>query len=341
VSLNHLIAGSRHPSVDSRPVRCDEDPGGATARPGYRCSGDSPTTTIGVTIVRFDSPTGDGPWTGGHMRTSVARWVGAVPLLLLMTSTLALVGGVPASPTASALSETHAPNIPIPVPQGAHAATAGLQMTSRNWSGYAIAGAKGTYTSVTGSWTVPTVIAPSRVRARQYSATWVGIDGFSDGDLIQAGTEQDWAGGVPSYDAWWEILPAPETPIKSMTVNPGDVMNVSITEGIPDWTIVVTDSTTGQSFSTQQVYKGALSSAEWIQEAPSLRRRVAPLADYGTVDFSQATANGLNPGLTTSDSIVMAKRGGRIVLSTPSAPNPEQNGFAVAFGSEPPLSPTS
>ncbi len=61
----------------------------------------------------------------------------------------------------------------------------------KNWSGYAVTGSG--YTTVSGSWRVPSVAATKK---NTYSATWVGIDGFSNGSLIQAGTGQDWVGGV-------------------------------------------------------------------------------------------------------------------------------------------------
>jgi len=256
-------------------------------------------------------------------------------LFLLPIATVGISGGQPAA--APVIREFHAVRIPAPGPLGVRATTAATPWTARNWSGYAIASGK--FTSVTGSWVVPTVNAPLTKRSNQYSATWAGIDGFNDGTLIQAGTEQDWRGGAAFYQSWWEILPAPETPISSITVHPGDVMSVSISKG-PQWTITVTDTTTAQSFTIKRTYHGALSSAEWIQEAPTVGVRVAALADDSTFAFDQLTANGANPGLTSSEAGVMAKNHGRIVISSPSLPNPNQNGFAVAFGSVAPPPPT-
>jgi hypothetical protein len=249
-----------------------------------------------------------------------------------------LGGGSPAQAVTTG-PESHAPRIAIPGPGGIRAQTANDEWASRNWSGYAID--SGTYTSVTGSWTVPSVIAPTtQLNRARFSSTWVGIDGFNDDDLIQAGTEQDWIDGSTFYQSWWEILPNYETAIPSIAVNPGDVMTVTITQGSPLWTITVTNDTNGQSFTTKQQYSGPQTSAEWIQEAPTVGDRVAPLADDGTVEFDNCLANGANPAFTFSDSGVMAKRRGRVVLSTPSTPNPQGNGFAVAYGKiQPPAPP--
>jgi hypothetical protein len=275
------------------------------------------------------------------MRRGLAQQVGVFSAFVLAATALATLGSGGVSQATALGSETHAVRIPLPAPQGFRASTLTAPWESSNWSGYAVSAPTGTYTQAAGSWTVPAVIAPPNHpnRARQFSSTWVGIDGFNDGTLIQAGTEQDWADGSPFYQAWWEILPAAETPITTMTIQPGDKMTVTITQGTSNsWTIVVSDATTGQSFSTTKTYKGDLSSVEWIQERPTVGRRLAKLADDGTVDFDQALANGINPDFTVDDGGSMATKRGR-VLSTPSGPNPALNGFAVAYGPTAPLAP--
>ena len=274
---------------------------------------------------------------GGNVRRSTAGRVGFLSFVLLITTTTC--GNVEAGSVVQAASESHAARIPIPGPPRRLSATGANESFSRNWAGYAVT--NGPYSSVSASWTVPTVTPPTNRRKAQFSSTWVGIDGYDNGDLIQAGTEQDWIGGAAFYQSWWEILPQPETPIPTITVQPGDVMNVSITQGSPHWTITVTDTTSGQSFTTTPSYSGPLSSAEWIQEAPTVNGRVAALADYGTVDFDLAKANGVNPLLNSSESMAMAKKSGRVVISTPSLPSSDQDGLAVAFGSSQPAPPIS
>jgi hypothetical protein len=273
------------------------------------------------------------------MRRSVAGHIGSFSLAVLVTAAVGSVGVIPAAQAAPASPLVHATMIPAPGRPGVQATTGTAQpWASRNWSGYAITGSD--FTSVTGHWTVPTVIAPTHKKSSQYSSTWVGIDGFeaNDDDLIQAGTEQDWNRGAPEYHAWWEILPAPETMIKSISVHPGDSMSVAITQGSVKWTITVTDTTDGQSFTTKQRYSAPLTSAEWIQEAPTVGGHIAKLAHDSTVDFDLGTADGISPDLVSSDSGSMVKR--RKIISIPSAPNPAQDGFAVAFGHVAPPAPT-
>ena len=243
-----------------------------------------------------------------------------------------------ASPPASGALTTVAshPRVGARLPAGS-ATTAGW--ASSNWSGYAITG--GPYTSITGSWTVAPVAASNK---QTFSSTWIGIDGFNNSNLIQTGTEADYYGGAAHYDAWWEILPASETVIPSMSVQPGDVMSADIHE-LPSgsWSITITDARPGrptnQTFSTTQTYTGPLSSAEWIEEAPQVGGRIATLAHYSTFTADPGTVNGGNPGLTAADSGVMIQRNTRV--STPSSPDTDTDGFAMAYGSTPPGAPSS
>src|SRR5580658_1628945 len=60
------------------------------------------------------------------------------------------------------------------------------QEESTNWAGYADTAGK--YTSVSASWTQPTGTCRS---GDQYSAFWIGIDGYSSSTVEQTGTGVD------------------------------------------------------------------------------------------------------------------------------------------------------
>jgi hypothetical protein len=203
---------------------------------------------------------------------------------------------------------------------------------------------------VDGTWTVPAVTGAGRQST--YSAAWTGIDGFTNSSLIQAGTEQDVIKGVAHYAAWWEILPAAETVIPSITVEPGDSITVSITQVAgPTWKVTLTDN--GQpghpaqpSFSTTQTYTGPGTSAEWILEAPQVGGRVATLAPYGSTKFDLGSADGATPGLAagTSGELTQGSFFHSTVVSIASAPDtgtPVGDGFATAYGSVAPPAPTT
>ena len=253
---------------------------------------------------------------------------------------LALMLGTVAAPAASTTMAaaparapiTNTPRIPVRPAQGLH----NTGWAASNWSGYAITGS--TYHSITGSWVVPSVTS---TRGTEYSSAWIGIDGFNNSDLIQTGTEQDASSnGSTSYSAWWEILPAAETPISSMTIHPGDHMSASITDnGNGTWTIYIADNTTGQSYTTTQAYSGPAQSAEWIMEAPEVGGTISTLAHYGQTTFDPGTVNGGNPFLVPNDGGVMIQHNQQV--STPSNPDSDTDGFNVAYGATAPAPPAS
>lgn len=242
---------------------------------------------------------------------------------------------LPQTPTSAYVALYHAPMHRLGPPK--NASTTPYGWSSTNWSGYALSGTTGQYNSISGNWTVPTV-APSK--GSSYSSSWIGIDGFNNSDLIQTGTEQDYYSGASHYDAWWEILPAAETVITNMTVQPGDQMSANIVnDGNGNWTITIDDKTRGETFTTTQAYSGPAESAEWIQEAPTIGGRVATLANYGSTTFDPGTVNGVDPGLVVADGGVMDQK--RQQVSTPSLPDSDTDGFTVAYGSTAPAAPAS
>lgn len=255
------------------------------------------------------------------MRNPVRLIVGASAALLLL-------GAASAPLAATASTIVHHPRI-------SSGTRSNAGWASSNWSGYA---KTGTFTRATGAWVVPSV---ARSRKASYSSQWVGIDGFNNGNLIQTGTEADYYSGSAHYGAWWEILPAAETVITSITVHPGDHMSASITKGSgSSWTITITDTTTAKTFTTVQTYTGPGTSAEWIEEAPSVGGHIATLATYSSPDtFDPGTANGANPKLGAADGGVMIQ--GNRQVSTPSAPDSDTDGFNMAHGSAAPAPPGS
>jgi hypothetical protein len=171
---------------------------------------------------------------------------------------------------------------------------------SLNWSGYAVTPGSG-ITAVNSSFIVPTagLVPPG------FSASWTGIGGYNTSDLIQAGTSSNSlpSNGLlgPQYNAWYEILPASETPLTgcsgdaNCTVTPGDSMTVNIHNvSGSTWSISMSDS--GKwSWSKTLTYASTESSAEWILEAPTLVVAQTLLAPVGTAHFgptSTYTQNG-------------------------------------------------
>jgi hypothetical protein len=180
--------------------------------------------------------------------------------------------------------------------------TAATTYLSRNWSGYAAftdpvsKSASGTVSDVKGTWIVPTV---TQGPFDAFCSDWIGIDGFSDHSVEQLGTACDWYQGTAYYYAWWEMFPAGETEIETMTVNPGDTMSAEVrwvsgnTFQLTITDTSASDSTT-QTFQTTQALGNAAaaqrSSAEWIHEAPSASLGLLPLALTSSVTFTDCAA---------------------------------------------------
>jgi hypothetical protein len=186
---------------------------------------------------------------------------------------------------------------------------------STNWSGYAATGASGAFRSVSASWTQPTATCPSS--SAQYSSFWVGLDGFNSTSVEQTGTDSDCAGTRPTYYGWYEMFPA--APVNfTNPVAPGDQMSASVTfSGTATYTLVLTNHTRGWTRTVTRTQAGlARSSAEVITEAPSSSTGVLPLANFGTVHYTGATANGTSLASQSPTGIVMVNSSGTAKDST-------------------------
>ncbi len=215
----------------------------------------------------------------------------------------------------------------IPAHRGQKLPTHGGTTDSLNWSGYAVTPGSG-ITAVDGTFTVPS----AGLDPPGFAATWAGIGGYNTSDLIQAGTEEQSFPGNPltgaQYYAWYELLPASETPISNCTgdpnctVTPGDHMTVDISNVSGNtWSISMTDA--GKwSWSKDVTYSSSESSAEWILEAPTLAVAQTVLANVGTVPFgptSTYTSGGTTHTIAAGNPTQIDLGTGAVNEATPSA----------------------
>ncbi len=231
---------------------------------------------------------------------------------------------------------------------------------STNWSGYVAANnlsnpTPGSVTSVSGTWTVPTVTPTAGQTA--YSSVWVGIDGATSNSstVEQIGTSQDVINGRVQYYAWWEMYSSgaqqPEQPISGMVIQPGDSITASvqyITSGANagDFSLSIVDNTQSNDSMSLIVnpgnYQSPLAnetSAEWVVEAPTVGNNIAALDNFGSVTFTSASAtiNGvtgpINDPSWQNTAMNMVSPTTNANLDTTSVLTNNGSSFVVTYGS--------
>jgi hypothetical protein len=192
----------------------------------------------------------------------------------------------------------------------------GATVQSSNWSGYAVTGANGAYSSVSASWTQPAATCSGGRHGRgatTYGAVWVGLDGYNSASVEQTGTLIECVGSTAEYAGWFEMYPAALTTY-SNTLRPGDAMSASVTfSGTATYTLVLQDSTQGWTKTTTENETGLdRSSAEVITEAPCCTSSggILPLADFGTVSYAGSSDNGSSMGTQSPTEIIMVDGSG-------------------------------
>jgi hypothetical protein len=158
-----------------------------------------------------------------------------------------------------------------------------------NWGGYAATGSG--FSSVSATWTEANATCNS---TNDLYAPWVGIDGYGSSTVEQTGVATDCSSGRPVHQAWYEMYP--KSPVylslSSYPVSAGNVIHASVTyAGSRRYTLTLTNSSRGWTFSTTQSISAQRTSAEVIIESPT-----GAYPNFGTLNFSSATINGKSLG---------------------------------------------
>jgi Peptidase A4 family len=237
--------------------------------------------------------------------------------------------------------------------QGQALENAPVQYTSNNWSGVASFNTLKTWSKttsfnyVTSVWNVPVSQPPfgacaAGVKGPFYVSIWNGIDGFTNGDVVQGGSLATAAcngkkNGTVKYYGWVEWYPSYPSLVIDCTgttpcpVSPGDdfwVISYGVA-GTADQSVFVEDLTQQWygTFSLSWVSGPGVvgSSAEWIVERPCcVGANNYPLNNYvfDFFDFSSATnvkGTAFYPGATTTKTaiITMLDDSEKIEISVP------------------------
>ncbi|EEA22332.1 hypothetical protein EYB25_006444 [Talaromyces marneffei] len=197
------------------------------------------------------------------------------------------------------------------------------EVYSSNWAGAVLVGSG--YTSVTGSFVVPSVTLPAGGdRTKQYcAAAWVGIDGDTCGTaILQTGVNICIQYGQITNTAWYEWFPASQSYWPSdLSINTGDTITATVTaDGLTGGTATVTNESTGQSVSSTfsgQTASLCQTNAEWIMEDLSSGGGLLNFADFGS-DFTFTGATALSNGATvdTTGATIMDIYQNKVLTST-------------------------
>ncbi|EIW81321.1 hypothetical protein CONPUDRAFT_165495 [Coniophora puteana RWD-64-598 SS2] len=192
-----------------------------------------------------------------------------------------------------------------------------------NWAGAVWSEGQGTFTSVTGTFTVPTASGSGSSSA----SAWVGIDGASCGNaILQTGVDFNadgtydgesfrvnltcqTSGAYPVFLslAWYEWYPAGAVDFQNFPINSGDVITVTVTAtSTTSGTAVIENTTQNQQVTQDLTSSSALceQDAEWIVEDFEENGGLVPFADFGTVTFSQASATSSSGSVSPSGATV-------------------------------------
>ncbi len=120
----------------------------------------------------------------------------------------------------------------------------------------------------------------------------------------------------------------------SLPVNAGDSITASLNEGANNqWQISIKNNTNGQSFATSVTYVSSNSSAEWIEETPSLSNGlIAPLDNFGSVTFTNGSAvvNGVSENIAAAGATAMTMLdGSNQTIASASTLFSDNSGFTV------------
>lgn len=209
---------------------------------------------------------------------------------------------------------------------------------------------------MTGTFTVPTPSSPSGVRGSGAASAWVGIDGATcTSAILQTGIDFTVTSGDYSFNgtelspcpstailttaryitaAWYEYWPLPATDFTTMPIHAGDVIKLTVTATSSSTGIAVVENVTrGQTVSktVTSPAPGSLlcqTNAEWIVEDYEEGSSLVPFADFGTVEFTEASATTSGGSMGPANATLINILQNSVILTTSSV---SDNGVNVSY----------
>lgn len=197
------------------------------------------------------------------------------------------------------------------------------------------------FTCVEATWIQPKVTCSGR--GLSAVAFWVGMGGFNQHALVQAGTQAACVHGAPQITAWHQSLPMEPFAIQTdLVVNVGDQVHSRVLfQAGSTYELLLENLTAGTSFRvTADNSILDPTSAEWIVEAPTIgcpsACQVSPLPNFRTLTFTDvaATIGGVRgpldaPGFSHTRTTLITQSGA--VRSTVTTTGADGTTFVVSW----------
>jgi len=164
---------------------------------------------------------------------------------------------------------------------------------------------------VYGEWFIPTVTPiPNEPSGGQTVGFWVGIDGYTNGQVLQAGSAATVTGNNVNYWVWTEWYPIGAIQVTNFPIKPGDYLTVLVCAPQPNHGFCsMLNKTTNQATSIGITNPPNITSigatAEWIVEGIS---SILPV--FSTVVFSNVSAGTKDHAFNASGGIITEISGG-------------------------------
>ena len=180
--------------------------------------------------------------------------------------------------------------------------------------------------TVYGEWFIPNVTPiPNEPSGGQTVGFWVGIDGYTNNQVLQAGTAATVTGNTTVNWVWTEWAPLPPIQITNFPIKPGDYITVLVCAPQPNQGFCsMLNKTTNQATSIGITQPNSVtsigSSAEWIVEGVS---SILPV--FSTVIFQNCSAGTKDHAFNTQRGVVIEITGaGGANLTSAAIPSANQ-----------------
>jgi len=215
----------------------------------------------------------------------------------------------------AAFSHLTHPMIPLTTPDIEPPVNVSQIKYSSNWAGAVLESPPSgqTFDGVSGRFVVPTPKKGSGSESSWSASAWVGIDGDTSGnDILQAGVDFTISsGGSVSYDAWYEWYPDYAYDFSGIPISAGDTIAITITSSkSSSGKVVMENVSTGTTVSKSLTAPSSSSdlagqNAEWIVEDYDSGGSPVPLANFGTVIFTDAQAKTSSETVGTTGATIL------------------------------------